>query len=120
MCPAEHLRPEHVEQLNALPALHPELDKAYELTKRFRQILKDKLVDDLDLWLATAVDSGLQPFQRLARTLRSDRSAVSAAIELPWSTGQVEGHITRVKLLKRQGYGRASLALLRARIIGVA
>jgi len=118
--PAEYLRPEHTEPLTAMLALHPELDEAYKLTQWFRRILKEKLADDLDPWLVAAADSGLSPFQRLARTLRADRAAVKAGIELQWSTGPVEGQITRLKLLKRIGYGRAGLHLLRARLIGVA
>jgi transposase len=48
-----------------------------------------------------------------------DGDAVRNAFVYPWSTGPVEGHITRIKLLKRQGYGRAKMPLLRARVLGV-
>jgi transposase len=47
----------------------------------------------------------------------ADRAAVEAALTLPWSQGPTEGHVHRVKLLKRQGYGRAKLDLLRCRVI---
>lgn len=49
--------------------------------------------------------------------LRRDMDAVLAALTTPWNSGQVEGHVTRVKLLKRMGFGRASFALLRRRIL---
>lgn len=78
-----------------------------------------RLSEDFDRWLEEARDSGFAPFQRLAKTLAADRAAVLAAIELEWSTGQVEGHINRVKLMKRLGYGRAGFPLLRARILGI-
>ncbi len=55
-----------------------------------------------------------------AAGLRGDEQAVRAALTLPWSSGQVEGQITRLKLVKRQGYGRAKLDLLRARLIRAA
>jgi transposase len=47
-----------------------------------------------------------------------DRAAVNAAIATPWSNGQTEGQITKLKLVKRQMYGRAKLDLLQARLIG--
>lgn len=100
-------------------ALHPSLATAYELLQWFRRLLHEHQTDELDRWLKAAANSGLAPFERLARTLMADRAAVRAAVELEWSTGRVEGNITRVKLLKRLGYGRASLPLLRARVIGI-
>ena len=55
--------------------------------------------------------------QRLAAGLQADLSAVRAAFGSPWSTGQVEGQINRVKYLKRQMYGRAKLDLMRIRVL---
>jgi transposase len=52
-----------------------------------------------------------------AAGLRQDEQAIRAALTLPWSSGQVEGQVTRLKLVKRQGYGRAKLDLLRARLV---
>ena len=52
-----------------------------------------------------------------AQSLKSDHAAVQAAVRLPWSTGPVEGQINRLKLLKRQMYGRASLDLLNRRFL---
>lgn len=68
-------------------------------------------------WLAEAQNSGLRGF---AAGLRQDEQAVRAALMLPWSSGQVEGQVSRLKLVKRQGYGRAGLNLLRARLIRAA
>lgn len=107
-------------QLAEFLAINPDLAGARELLQRFRKMLRNKDVSDFDPWLIAAAGSGLAPFQRLARTLHKDRATVLAGIELPWSTGPIEGHITRVKLIKRLGYGRAGIGLLRARITGIA
>jgi transposase len=55
-----------------------------------------------------------------ASGLTKDRDAVAAALALPWSNGQTEGQITRLKLVKRQMFGRGKLDLLEARLIGAA
>ena len=60
------------------------------------------------------------PLHSFARQLQRDEAAVRAALTLPWSTGQVEGHIHRLKLIKRQMYGRAKLDLLRIRVLHAA
>jgi transposase len=65
-------------------------------------------------WLAEAETSALSSF---ARGLRADERAVTAALREPWSNGQTEGQINRLKTLKRQMYGRANLDLLRARLV---
>jgi transposase len=92
----------------------------YQLLQRFRRLVVRQCVRDLDVWLADAAASGLGPFMSLARGIQSDRMAVDAGLTLRWSTGPVEGHVTRVKLLKRQGYGRASTTLLRRRVVSAA
>lgn len=118
--PPEHLNAKQRQLLQEFLPLHPKLARARELVDRFRNMLKERDPSAFDGWLADAAGSGPTPFERLARTLAADRAAVLAGIELPWSTGPVEGQITRVKLLKRIGYGRAGLPLLRARILGCA
>ena len=65
-------------------------------------------------WLESAAHSPLASF---ARRLERDRSAVDAALRLPWSNGMVEGQIHRLKLIKRQMYGRAGFDLLRLRVL---
>uniref|UniRef100_UPI0036F3C19F transposase n=1 Tax=Thalassoroseus pseudoceratinae TaxID=2713176 RepID=UPI0036F3C19F len=68
-------------------------------------------------WQAKAWDSPCSELRRFAEGLERDRKAVQAAFDEPWSSGPVEGHINRLKTIKRQMYGRAGLALLRARMI---
>jgi transposase len=58
--------------------------------------------------------------QRFALGLMNECAAAQAALTEPWSTGQVEGQITRLKLLKRQMYGRAKIDLLRLRVLPIA
>jgi transposase len=91
----------------------PTLRAARDLVERFHAILRSKTSADLDAWLRDAANSVLGGF---ARGIAADRTAVEAAINEPWSNGQTEGQITKLKLLKRQMYGRANLDLLRARL----
>jgi transposase len=90
---------------------------AYELVQQFRAALRARDAAGFEAWLQAAAASELAPFTRLAAGLLGDGDAVRNAFLYPWSTGPVEGHITRIKLLKRQGYGRAKLPLLRARVL---
>ena len=71
----------------------------------------------LDTWLERAAASCLQSFKSFAKGLREDDEAVKAGLTRPWSTGPVAGQINRLKMLKRQMYGRANIALLRQRIL---
>ena len=68
-------------------------------------------------WLQRATTSALEAVQRFATGLRDDYAAVKAGVTLPWSTGPVEGHINRLKMLKRQMFGRAHLDLLSRRFL---
>jgi transposase len=68
-------------------------------------------------WIRTAARSGIGPLVRFAYGLNKDFGAVIAAVETPWSNGQIEGQINRLKAIKRQIYGRAGFQLLRARVV---
>jgi len=68
-------------------------------------------------WLADAVSSDVDAVRTFAAGLEQDGAAVRAALIMPWSSGQAEGQINKLKLLKRQTYGRASLDLLRRRML---
>jgi transposase len=84
------------------------------LARRFAAIVREQDVAALPRWLEDARDGPLAGF---AEGLRRDRAAVEAALTLPWSTGPVEGKITKLKLVKRSMYGRASIGLLRQRML---
>jgi transposase len=85
----------------------------------FQGILQNGTVKTLHDWLERATTSGLHSLKQFARTLRQDQPAVEAAILLEWSNGPVEGHVNRLKTIKRQMYGRAGIDLLRARLIPI-
>ncbi|MGW2317564.1 transposase [Streptomyces sp. NPDC001233] len=71
----------------------------------------------LPRWMKAAQGSELPPLRGFARNLSKDLDAVTAGLTQPYSSVMVEGHVNRVKYLKRQGYGRANLDLLRRRIL---
>ena len=93
----------------------PALAEARTLVDRFQSIVRRKAEADLDPWLQDAGSSLIASF---ARGIAKDLSAVRAAVTEPWSNGQTEGHVNRLKLVKRQMYGRAKLDLLEARLVG--
>ncbi len=95
----------------------PQLLEARDLVDRFHEIMRQQNAADLDPWIAAAIDSPLSSF---AKGIIADRHAVQAAIIQLWSNGQTEGQITKLKLVKRQMYGRAKIDLLEARVIGAA
>jgi transposase len=87
------------------------------LVLSFRAILQHGKVATLHRWLTRAHDSQIRPLQQFVRRLRRDLAAVEGAVTEPWSNGPVEGHINRLKTLRRQMYGRAGVELLRARVV---
>jgi transposase len=115
--PPEQLDTEEREALQRVLTEDPPLANAHALMQRFRQLVHDRDLVGLDRWLTDAAGSELPPFAGFARGVAADRAAVDAAFTLPWSTGQVEGTVHKIKLLKRQAYGRAALPQLRARIL---
>ena len=111
-------RDEEDEQLLAqLIAQHPQLAEAIELSQDFAQLVRNREPEQLEFWLTRAVGSHLGALVRFALRLGSDYEAVKAGVTLEWSNGQVEGQINRLKMLKRQMYGRASLDLLSQRFL---
>lgn len=93
----------------------PMLTEARELIKRFHAMIRKKVAADLDRWIDDARSSLIASF---ANGIGRDKAAVRAAIASPWSNGQTEGQITKLKLVKRQMYGRGKMDLLEARLIG--
>jgi transposase len=83
----------------------------------FRQALASSEAWRMEAWIEVAKQSPFGPLVRLAYGLQKDLSAVTAAVETSWSTGQVEGQINRLKTIKRQMYGRGGFDLLRARVL---
>jgi len=120
MLAPEQLTERQQSQLKQVCQVGSDLHLAYELTQEFVAMIKERKVSCLEGWLKRAEQSGLAALKGFARGLRRDYAAVSAALSSPWSQGQVEGQITRLKLLKRQMYGRAKFDLLRRRVLHAA
>jgi len=78
-------------------------------------MIRHKAVSELPPWIERTRETLVASF---ASGVAKDEAAVRAAIALPWSNGQTEGQITRLKLVKRQMYGRGKIDLLQARLIG--
>ena len=96
----------------------PEIAKAIQLAQDFRVMIEQKQSQNLDAWLTQSEKGDVAEFKRFAESLRSDYAAVKAALTHSWSNGQTEGQVNRLKLIKRQMYGRASFNLLRKRMLG--
>jgi transposase len=102
-------------QLAAILAACPELATVQAHVTAFADIMTGRRGQDLEKWITAA--SGQPQLESFAAGLRRDQDAVTAGLTLPWSSGAVEGHVNRIKMLKRQMYGRASPDLLRRRIL---
>lgn len=111
------LRPDEQRFLTHLYERAPELARATKMVTRFRQIIRDRLADKLDDWLAEAIGCEITELRNFAVALQRDYKAIKAALEYDWSQGQVEGQVNRLKNIKRQMFGRAKLDLLRARVL---
>jgi transposase len=108
---------DETQQLAQLRAQHAEVDEAMTLAQDFATIVRQRQPTQLDPWLKRATTSTLEAVRRFAKGLYEDYDAVKAGVTLPWSTGPVEGHINRLKMLKRQMFGRARLDLLSRRFV---
>jgi transposase len=113
----ERLDQDEAGQLAQLQAQHPEVAAAIVLAQDFARLVRERQPDQLDPWLARAAESPCVSLQRFAKGLRDDYDAVKAGLTLPWSNGPVEGHINRLKMLKRQMFGRARFDLLQRRFL---
>jgi hypothetical protein len=113
----DHLTAEDHAVLDRLRQAHPAFAQAIALAQGFAQLLRARQPERLDAWLQQAATSSLAAFRRLAKSFQRDSAAVKAGVTLPWSTSPVEGHINRLKMLKRQMFGRAHLDLLSRRFV---
>ena len=95
----------------------PQVVTVDRLAQQFIQMVKERSSQGLDQWLQDVTASGIKSLQSFVHGLRSDLAAVRNALSMPWSNGQVEGQINRLKFIKRQMYGRAKLDLLRKRVL---
>jgi transposase len=105
------------QQLTALRAQQAEVAEAMDLAQDFATLVRQRQPTQLDPWLQRATTSAVDAVRRFATGLYEDYEAVKAGVTLPWSSGPVEGHINRLKMLKRQMFGRARLDLLSRRFL---
>jgi transposase len=95
----------------------PSAETAYCLAQAFMQMIRKHTGQQLDTWLNEVEASHLPELKSFAKGIQQDKAAVLAGLTLPWSNGPVEGHVNRLKLIKRSMYGRAKLPLLRQRVL---
>lgn len=86
-----------------------EIEQAHLLAQSFGQLVRERKHQDFDQWVESAKASDIRELKNFAVGLLRDKDAVLAALKLPWSNGQVEGQVNRLKLLKRTMYGRANM-----------
>ena len=98
----------------------PILKEASALAQEFANIVNKRHSKELDAWLEKASQSSCTEMKRFAQGLCQDLAAVRNAVTMEWSNGQTEGQVNRLKMLKRQMYGRANFDLLRARVLPMA
>ena len=115
-CPAD-LNESESQLIERLSQHSPELQTAYSLAQEFIQMVRQRKSIHFDDWLLRLETSGIAELESFAAGLRRDQAAVTAALSLPYSNGQVEGQINRLKLIKRSMYGRAKFDLLRQKVL---
>ena len=119
VCQAAKRSAEAQTYLDQLCQMDANITRAYQLTQAFLAMVRERRGRDLEAWITAATDSGIDAVARFARGLQEDLAAVKAGLTLAWSN-VTEGQIHRLKLVKRQGYGRAGFALLRQRVLQAA
>ena len=108
---------DEAERVKLLAQQHPDLANAIEATNEFLDLLRHQRADRFDTWLFKVLTGRLKPLQKFAEGLLDDYAAVKASLMLSVSNGPVEGLNNRLKMLKRQMYGRAGQDLLAKRLI---
>jgi transposase len=97
----------------------PEMIDLADAVRGFAELLNARAGNEkrLQEWITTARAADLPYLHAFTRGLDKDAAAVAAGLSLPYSNGPTEGHVNRIKMIKRQMYGRASLDLLRKRVL---
>ncbi|WP_234942794.1 ISL3 family transposase [Cupriavidus necator] len=108
---------DHERFVKALCKIEPVVGEVRSLAREFLGLTHRRSVRHFDRWLKRLSCCDAEEMRRFAQSLSSDLPAVRAAFRLQWSNGQTEGHVNRLKLLKRQMYGRANIELLRLRVL---
>jgi transposase len=112
-----HLEPDEQRRLDALTATCPQLAAVRTHVHGFAEMMLQLRGRHLEQWMAGVTADDLPDLHSFVTGLRRDQDAVTAGLTLPYSSGPVEGHVNRIKMIKRQMYGRANTDLLRKRIL---
>lgn len=113
-------RPEEHAFVQSLLQRAPAVQKAYDLTVSFFALLRKQNAPSLEEWFTAMETSDVPTMQQCAAGMVKDKEAIAAAVAHPYSNGQTEGQVHRLKLIKRSMYGRAKFDLLRARVLPMA
>ena len=115
----DHLQPEEQARLAAIRTSCPHIDTLAGHVASFAEMMTHRTGDrDLEAWLtAVEADDGQPDLRSFAVGIRNDQQAVTNGLTLPYSSGKVEGTVNKIKMLKRQMYGRAGFGLLRTRVL---
>jgi transposase len=117
---SDDLDPEQQAYVQRLTTVDPMLATAYRLTQDFAIMVRERQGDRLDGWLMETDTCQVPALRRFAAGLRGDLAAVRAGLQEKWSNGPTEGFVHKLKLVKRQAYGRAGFAVLRQRVMRAA
>jgi transposase len=117
---AAQLTPEEQATVERVQGACPAVGVAYPLVQAFGQMVRQRTPEALAGWMEAVATSNLPDLQGFVEGLERDKAAVLAGLTLAWSNGQVEGQNNRLKMVKRQMYGRANFDLLRQRVLEVA
>lgn len=115
--PPEKLKEEQAAYLDRLRSSDEAVSSAYELSQRFAKMVRTLDGERLEEWLMEAESCRAPALEKFAASLKKDIAAVRAGLTESWNNGPVEGFINKLKLVKRQGYGRANTDLLKARVM---
>ena len=113
----EELQAEEQETLRQLRQTSPHVETTYQLVNAFLRMVRERTGGQLDEWLEAVQASHLEALQTFVIGVQRDKDAVLAGLTLPWSNGPLEGHVNRLKLIKRSMYGRAEFDLLKRRVL---
>ncbi|MEV4418015.1 transposase [Catellatospora sp. NPDC049609] len=113
----DNLKPEHRDELQRLLDRSPALAVVSGHVREFAKMVKNLTGHDLGQWITSVLADDLPGLHSFVAGLQRDLDAVTAGLTLPWNSGPVEGHVNRIKMIKRQMYGRAGFDLLRKRVL---
>jgi transposase len=117
LTPAADLADDDRAALGQITARCAELKATRDLVRQFADMLSHRRGEQLPAWASQAETSPVSELRGFAKGLRKDWAAVTAGLTVSYSSGPVEGHVNRIKMIKRQMYGRAKSDLLRKRVL---